>query len=115
MRVLEGCLDEVIVLAPAEHEAAEHLARGNLVEAIWEVAAADAFALALVHLGAVGRDRHHDVVGAEPEMLRDLHGGDDVADARESERVEYAEDFRRHAAPAARYARPDGSAKSSDS
>ena len=105
--VLFGRLDKMIG-ARRQHPAPESLPGGNGVEATREVPGLDLGPFALVHLGPVGGDRGHDVVGTEIQVLGRLHGGDDVADARQAERAQGAQDRRGDVAPAppGRPARP---------
>ena len=67
-----------MIVGDAFHVPAENLARIDLVESVGIAPREIALAFAAVHRGAVGRDRHHDVIRTIVEMLGELDGGDDV-------------------------------------
>jgi len=71
----------------------EDLAGCNLVEPVREIFAEREFSLAAVHRGSVGGHCRDDVPLAQAVVLRDLDRADDVAQAREPERVQLRDLF----------------------
>src|SRR3954469_15840618 len=82
---------EDVVVGDALEMAPEDLAGGGLVEALRIAAGKVGLALARIHLGAVGRDRHDDVLRPEVKVLRELDRGDDVGKPRDADIVELAD------------------------
>ena len=83
---------EHVVVGGAFEAAAEHLAGVHLVEAARIAARRIRTPLAGVQIGAIGRHRHHHIVGPVVEVLGDLDGGDDVREPREADVVEPADE-----------------------
>ena len=90
---------EHMVDAGARHRTPPGLAGADRVEAVAEIARRRLAHFAAIHFRAVGRDREHDVVGAEIEIFRQLHRGDDVADAGDAEGAEPGDQSGIDAAP----------------
>src|SRR5207248_10304265 len=81
-----GQLEDVIIL-DAFQVAAEDFPGIDLVEPVAVAPRQKAAPLAGVKERAVGRHRHHHVVGAEIKMLGDLYGGDDIRQPRDADVV----------------------------
>ena len=86
-------LDEMIG-GGAGQVLAEGLAGRDLVEAVRKGPGQSLAAFTLVHHGAIGRDRDHRVVGAKVEIFGELDCRQHIADARQAQRIERADECR---------------------